>query len=321
MENVFNVDENAAGKRLDRFLAAELADYSRSRIQSWIRGGRVLVDDVTARPSLKLHGGEVIEVDPAPLKPLRAEPEDIPLDILYEDDDLVAVNKPSGMTVHAGAGEHARGGTLVNALLHRFQSLSSLGGELRPGIVHRLDRMTSGVILVAKTDRAHRRLAELFEQREIRKTYLAIVHGRMDDPNDAVPRKARIVRYEGATRIRVEAPIGRDPKRRNRMAAVQSGRTAVSDFRPLAATKSNSLVEARIHTGRTHQIRVHLAWIGRPVVGDVLYGAPADPPRERFFLHAWKLGLEHPVTGEPLTLVADPPPDFQQLRKELGLDG
>ncbi len=319
MDVELTANEAAVGERLDRFLAAELTDYSRSRIQAWIRDGRVLVDDVTARPSLKLHGGEMIEVDPAPLKPLRAEPEDIPLDVIYEDSDLVVVNKVSGMTVHSGAGENGRAGTLVNALLHRFGQLSSMGGELRPGIVHRLDRLTSGVILIAKTDRAHRRLAEQFEKREIDKTYLAIVHGTVEEIGIAKPRRGRLVRQDGVSRVRLEAPVGRHPKRRHRMAVIASGRPAVSDFRPLAIGDAHSLLEVRIHTGRTHQIRVHMAWIGRPVVGDTLYGAPAEPARERFFLHAWRLKLAHPLTEEPLELTAEPPPDFIALRKELGL--
>ncbi len=314
----FEAPDEAAGERLDRFLSERIAETSRSRIQQWIRDGRVLVDDVTARASAKLHGGERIEVDPAPAKPLHATAEDIPLEILYEDEHLVAVNKPAGMTVHAGAGEASQTGTLVNAALHHFgRSLSNLGGELRPGIVHRLDRWTSGVIVIAKTDRAHAGLAAAFEERRVRKTYLALVHGEVGDPKSTAPaRKGRAVEQDGRWWVRVEAPIGRDRRRRHRMAVVDSGRAAVTDYRPLAAAKkpAYSLLEVRIHTGRTHQIRVHLSWVGRKIVGDATYGAPSLPPglepSERFYLHAWKLELDHPATGARMRFEAPPPAEF-----------
>ena len=319
----FTTASDDQGARLDRFLAEKLPDESRTRIQQWIRDGRVWVDGETARSSLRLEPGQRIAVEPAPAPALKAAPENIPLDVLYEDEHLAAINKPAGMTVHAGAGEAARSGTLVNALLHRFGSLSGVGGELRPGIVHRLDRFTSGVVLVAKSDAAHRALARLFESRQVRKIYWAIVHGEVRDPKGAPPAKGRVVESEGRWQVRIEQPIGRDPRRRARMAVTAAGRRAVTDYRPLSTTGGFSLLEARIHTGRTHQIRVHLAWAGRPVVGDRLYGAPATveglPALDRYYLHARELGLTHPFSGQLLSLIAPPPPEFEEALRRLAL--
>lgn len=312
----------AAGERLDVYLSKALDDVSRSRIQQWIREGRVSVDELTCRPSMKLRGGESIEVEPAPLKPLHAFAEGIPLEILYEDEDMAAINKPAGMTVHAGAGEAAQSGTLVNALLHHFgSSLSGEGGELRPGIVHRLDRWTSGVILVAKTDKGHRGLAQAFEARHVKKVYTALTQGEVQDPRDGRRTvKERPTQEDGQWWMRIEAPIGRDPRRRSRMAVVESGRSAVTDYRPLRVRSkpSYSLLEVRIHTGRTHQIRVHLSWVGRPIVGDATYGAAAEVG-ERFFLHAASIEIAHPVSGAPLRIEAPLAQDFRDRLAALSL--
>ena len=314
--------DEAAGERLDVYLSKALEDVSRSRIQQWIREGRVSVDELACRPSLKLRGGESIEVEPAPLKPLHAFGEDIPLEILYEDDDMAAINKPAGMTVHAGAGEAAQSGTLVNALLHQFgSSLSGEGGELRPGIVHRLDRWTSGVILVAKTDRGHQGLAKAFEARQVKKIYTALTQGEAGEPQHGQRTlKERPVEQDGKWWMRIEAPIGRDPRRRSRMAVIESGRAAVSDYRPLRVRSkpAYSLLEVRIHTGRTHQIRVHLAWVGRPIVGDATYGA-ATEGGERFFLHASRIEIAHPLTGAPLRIEAPLARDFKDRLTALSL--
>lgn len=314
--------EDAAGERLDVYLSKSLDDISRSRIQQWIREGRVSVDETACRSSMKLRGGESIEVEPAPLKPLHAFAEDIPLEILYEDEDMAAVNKPAGMTVHAGAGETAQSGTLVNALLHHFgSSLSGEGGELRPGIVHRLDRWTSGVILVAKTDRGHRGLAQAFEARKVKKVYTALTQGEVADPEQGRRTvKERPVQEDGQWWMRIEAAIGRDPRRRSRMAVIDSGRAAVSDYRPLRVRSkpAYSLLEVRIHTGRTHQIRVHLSWVGRPIVGDATYGAAAENG-ERFFLHASRIEIAHPLTGAPLRIQAPLAQDFKDRLAALSL--
>lgn len=283
------------GKRLDAFLHERLPEYSRSRLQAWIGAGRVLVDGRQVRPSYLLRGAERISVDPAPLAPLHAEPEEIPLVILYEDADVVAIDKPAGMVVHAGAG-HVRG-TLVNALLHRFGSLSELGGDLRPGIVHRLDRDTSGVLLVARTDRAHQALAIQFREREIEKTYLALVHGHMKQPQG-----------------RIAAPIARDPVRRTRMTTrAASGRAALTEYRLLEEIGNLSFLEVRIATGRTHQIRVHLTSIGHPVVGDRLYGAPVQPSLGRFFLHAHCIRFRSPAVPDPVTVESPLAAELQEF--------
>ena len=287
-----------AGKRLDQAVHERLGQFSRARIQQWIRDGRVRVNGSAVRPSRTVRPGESIEVEPAEAPPLHATPEDIPLQVLYEDNDLVAVDKPAGMVVHAGAGVHS--GTLVNALLHRFQALSGVGGALRPGIVHRLDRFTSGVLLVAKNDAAHRALAEQFSGRQVEKTYIALVHG--------------AVKAESG---RIDRPITRDPAHRTRMTArLGEGRAAWSEYRVLRRFEGFTLLEVRIGTGRTHQIRVHLSGMGHPVVGDTLYGAPANveglPPLGRYFLHAHRIRFHAPATGEEVTVVSPLPSELEE---------
>jgi 23S rRNA pseudouridine1911/1915/1917 synthase len=298
-----SAESSDAGKRLDQMLHERLPRFSRSRIQEWIKDGRVLVDGAPGRPSRVVRGAEIIELEPAQPAPLHAAPEDIPLTVLYEDEDLVAVDKPAGMVVHAGAGVHS--GTLVNALLHRFAALSGVGGPLRPGIVHRLDRYTSGVLLVAKNDAAHQQLAAQFSGRRVEKVYLALVHGRV------APESGRI-----------ERPIARDPVHRTRMTArLSSGRAAWSEYRVLRRFARFTFLEVRIGTGRTHQIRVHLASIGHPVAGDALYGAPARiegvPPLGRYFLHAHRIRFRLPSTGEELVVEAPLPASLAEWMEAL----
>ena len=302
----FTADPAAANLRLDLYLAQALPDISRARVQLLIEAGQVRVDGNPAKTKHKLHGGESIEIEGSPQPPpLHAIPEDIPLHILHEDKYLAVINKPAGMMVHAGAGttDDARNrGTLVNALLFHFANLSDVGGDLRPGIVHRLDKLTSGLILVAKDDSTHRKLGDMFSRRQVTKTYIALLHGH--------------VKKDDTT---VTLPIARDLIRRTRMTTRRAdGRTAVSHFHVLERLTTPygpfTLVEVRIETGRTHQIRVHAQSLGHPVVGDTLYGAPhaipgLDPALnlERNFLHAAHLSFTHPQTSKPMDLEAPLP--------------
>jgi 23S rRNA pseudouridine1911/1915/1917 synthase len=287
------------GKRLDQFLRESLPQYSRARLQDWIEQGRVLVNGSREKRSYLLKGAERIDVEPGELAPLRATPEDLPLEVLYEDADVIAINKPAGMVVHAGAGQHS--GTLVNAVLHRFQKLSTVGGDLRPGIVHRLDRFTSGVILIARNDAAHRNLAGQFASRQVEKIYVALVHG-------------RVKKDQGS----LTTPIARDPIRRTRMTArLASGRQASTSYQVLKRFDEFTLLEVKIGTGRTHQIRVHLASVGHPVLGDKLYGAPTGT-LGRYFLHARQITFSSPSTGERITLTAPLPPELEAVLLGLG---
>jgi 23S rRNA pseudouridine1911/1915/1917 synthase len=317
----FVADAAAANMRLDAYLAHALPEISRARVQMLIDAGQVRVDGAVPKAKYKLHGGEAIEIEGEPHpEPLHAIPEDIPLDILYEDKYLAVVNKPAGMMVHAGAGstDDARNrGTLVNALLHHMAKLSDVGGELRPGIVHRLDKQTSGAIVVAKDDATHRKLGEMFSMRRIAKTYIALVHGHLPKDN-----------------LTVNLPIARDLVRRTRMTTRRpEGRAAVSHIKVLerlaTAYGPFTLVEVRIETGRTHQIRVHMQSLGAPVVGDTLYGAPRviSPVRkdhkerpieegvglDRNFLHAAHLEFAHPQTGKMLSVKAPLPQQLEDF--------
>jgi 23S rRNA pseudouridine1911/1915/1917 synthase len=278
-------------KRLDHYLQERLPEFSRSRLQEWIKGGRVLIDGKQQKPSYAIRGLESIEVTPAALPPLRASAEDLPIEVLYEDSAVIAVNKPAGMVVHSGAGNHA--GTLTNALLHHFESLSQVGGDLRPGIVHRIDRHTSGVLLVARTDEAHRNLAAQFAARTVEKTYRALVHGRM-----------------GPDAGRITTPIIRDPVRRTRMTTkLGRGRNALTNWKVLDRSATMTYLEVKIGTGRTHQIRVHLASVGHPVAGDTLYGAPHST-YGRYFLHAAEIAFDSPAKGDRIQVAAPLPADL-----------
>ena len=291
-----------AGERLDHYLQSQLPQYSRSRLQEWIKAGRVLVDGRPAKPSYALRGQERIEVQPEAPPPLKAFAEDIPLNLLYVDDDVIAIDKPAGMVVHAGAGRHS--GTLTNALLHRFGQLSNVSGEDRPGIVHRIDRDTSGVLLVARNDAAHRSLARQFAAREVEKVYLAVVQG-------------EVRQNEG----RIDRKITRDPVRRTRMTAkLESGRTALTHYKVRERFGRFTYLEVRIGTGRTHQIRVHLSSIGHPVAGDTLYGAAAQK-YGRFFLHAWTIAFHQPVSGHPVKVEAQLPEELERWLSDLRYNG
>lgn len=313
----FVVGADHAGRRLDHFLVSQLPDSSRSRIQQLIAQQKVLVDGKSAKASLQLRGGEQIEiVGEVERAPLRAIPEEIPLDVVYEDDDLAVVNKPAGMMVHAGAGandDDRNRGTLVNALLHRFGALSGVGGELRPGIVHRLDKETSGLIVVAKNDLSHRKLSAAFSGRKVKKTYIALVQG-----------------WVKADKGTISSPISRDAIRRTRMTTRRSGgREAITKYFVERRIQSEfgkfTLLKVKIETGRTHQIRVHMASLGHPVVGDALYGAAREirgksgPPVSlaRNFLHSAELEIEHPRSGEPLSFSSPVPEQLEQFLRRL----
>ena len=289
----FHVDDTEKGQRLDHYLQEKLPEFSRSRVQEWIKAGRVLVAGAVPKAALSLKGGETISVEPMQRPPLRAEAEDLPLDVLYQDDDVVVVNKAAGVIVHAGAGQHS--GTLVNALLHHFGTLSTEGGDERPGIVHRLDKETSGVLVVARTDAAHRSLSEQFASREVDKIYLAMVQG--------LPK---------AESGRVEKPITRDPMHRTKMTCrLETGRHALTDWKVLRRFTEHSLLEVKIGTGRTHQIRVHLSSLGHPILGDRVYGARGtELLTDRFFLHAARLAFRSPGTGERITVEAPMPSEL-----------
>lgn len=293
-----------AGERLDHFLVAQMPEFSRSRLQGLIRAGRVLVDGEPATKSgLRLEGDGWVEVSVPPTAPADLEAEDIPLEILYEDLNVIVINKPAGMVVHPSAGHEA--GTLVHAVLGHAPELQGVGGERRPGVVHRLDKDTSGVIILAKNDAAHQFLQAQFKSRAAEKTYLALVDGRPPTP-------------EG----RVEAPIGRDPTNRKRMAVTPSGkgRAAVSEFRTREEYPAHTLLEVWPLTGRTHQIRLHMAFVGAPIAGDRVYGLrKASLALKRHFLHAWRLGLTLPGESVLRRFEAPLPPELttalENLRK------
>lgn len=312
----FMAASSDSGTRLDRFIASQCPELSRTRVQELIESGLVLVDGSAAKKgSAQVRVGERITVEITERPAIIAKAEAIPLDVLYEDEDVIAINKPAGMTVHAGAGNVS--GTLVNALLGRGQALSKGGDALRPGIVHRLDKETSGVILVAKNDAAHAKLGEAFRKREIKKTYIALVQGILKEKSG-----------------RIELAIGRDPIHRTRMATprkrwhgaeIANLREARTDWRALAKIDNTTLVEVQLHTGRTHQIRVHFSALKHPVVGDTLYGAAEQlrigkvvlPSLGRNFLHAAKLGFAQPRTGAWIEVRAGLPGELMDFLRKL----
>jgi 23S rRNA pseudouridine1911/1915/1917 synthase len=292
-----------AGRRFDQALAELFPDFSRSRLSTWIKSGEALLDGAEAKPRQLLRGGETITVWVTPAIETRAEPEPIALDLRHADEEVLVLNKPAGLVVHPGAGNPR--GTLVNALLHFDPKLAELP---RAGVVHRLDKDTSGLMVVARSLRAHAALVEQLSSRSVHRQYLAVVAGSM---------------VAGGT---VDAPIGRHPSDRIRQAVNEGGREAVTHYRVRERFRSHTLVECRLETGRTHQIRVHMAHVRHPLVGDPLYGGALRLPRgatlalveglrgfRRQALHAETLGFSHPGSGEPLSFQAEPPADFQQL--------
>ena len=291
--------KEAARLRLDQFLARELPKFSRSRLQQLIRKKFITLNGSPARPRDLVRSGDRIEVNEPPPEKIDIQPAEIPLDVLFEDDDIIVINKPPGLIVHPGAGQRER--TLVNALLHRFPILSGIGGKERPGIVHRLDKETSGCLVVAKNDEAHRALSAQFAARTVDKIYLALVAGKL--------------RKSAGT---IEEKIGRHPVNRRRMSiASKRGRAAKTEYRVIRSSDELSLLECRLHSGRTHQIRVHLHHLGQPVLGDKVYGGKHGKTFPRQMLHAWRLGFQHPRTGEWKNFETLLPPDFESAIKSL----
>lgn len=289
----FHAEAGDAGARLDQFLAARATGFSRARIQDLIKAGHVTLNGRPTKASARLRAGDALALAEPPPVPTTTLAEDLALDVLFEDDDLIVLNKPAGMVVHPAAGNWQ--GTVVNALLHHCPALSGIGGEQRPGIVHRLDKETSGCLVAAKNDTAHQSLSKQFAGREITKIYLALAAGK----------------FRHASGV-IEGAIGRHPVQRKKMTVLEDGRGRASktSYRVLADIPAGTLVECTLHTGRTHQIRVHLRHLGHPLLGDEVYGRRAGFARQ--MLHAWRLGFTHPRTGARLNFQSPIPADFRE---------
>lgn len=306
---VFKVTDAEAGARLDAYLAAQVSGWSRARLQRLIEAGDVLVNGTLVKPSYKVSAFDDVEVELTTAPVSNFAPENIPLDVVFEDDHVIVIDKPPGLVVHPAAGVHS--GTLANALVYHFQQLSH-AGSVRPGIVHRLDKDTSGLLVVAKTESDHENLSDQFRAREVFKSYVALVYG--------------VVKQESG---RIEQPIARDPRNRTRMAIVPGGRGALSLYKTRRSYGAFTLLDVELKTGRTHQIRVHLSWLKHPIVGDELYGGGRDNniqdvqlraqvrKLKRQFLHAEQLGFRHPHTGEQMRFLAPLPPALTHLLEKL----
>jgi 23S rRNA pseudouridine1911/1915/1917 synthase len=306
---IFKVTEADAGARLDAYLAAQIDGWSRARVQRLIEAGDVLVNGNLVKASYKVSPNDEIEVELTPAPASKFTPENIPLEIVFEDDHIIVINKPAGLVVHPAAG--IQSGTLANALAYHFQKLSN-SGSIRPGIVHRLDKDTSGLLVVAKTESDHENLSDQFRAREVFKSYIALVYGVVKQPSG-----------------RIEQPIARDPRNRTRMAIVPGGRGALSLYKVRRSYNAFTLLDVELKTGRTHQIRVHLSWLKHPVVGDELYGGGRDNnvqdvqlraqirKLKRQFLHAERLGFRHPQTREQMNFVAPLPVELTHLLEKL----
>ena len=291
----FLISLEDARSRIDQFLSAALPHLSRSRLQTLIKSGHILLNGALTKPGTKLQPADRVTVnEPAPTA-IDTQAEAIDLQVIFEDADLIVINKPAGMVVHPGAGnwEH----TLVNALLHHCENLSGIGGQLRPGIVHRLDKETSGCLIAAKNDLAHQQLQKQFADRKVLKIYWALARGL----------------FRSKTGV-IDAPIGRHKVHRQKMTVLEHGRPAKTSYKVLREIYKHSLVECTLHTGRTHQIRVHLKHLGHPILGDKVYGARDPHPRQ--MLHAWKLGFTHPRTGQWLEFESPMPQDFRSLLQQ-----
>ncbi|MCC7667057.1 RluA family pseudouridine synthase [Liquorilactobacillus satsumensis] len=283
--------------RVDKVAATLFSTYSRSQLKQWIIGGQLQVNGQTVKPNYQVHLGDELELTPPPIKQISLAPEKIPLEVVYEDPDVLVVNKPQGMVVHPSAGHPDH--TLVNALL-AHSPLSTINGEFRPGIVHRIDKDTSGLLMVAKNDFAHRSLAAQLKAKSNVREYLALVHG--------------VIKEEKGT---INAPLGRSPKDRKKQAVVADGRPAVTHFSVVRRYQNYTLIKCFLETGRTHQIRVHLKYIGHPLAGDPLYGPTKTLKGHGQFLHAGKLGFKHPRSGKQLLFEVPPPAIFKKILERL----
>ncbi|WP_173916544.1 RluA family pseudouridine synthase [Halobacillus sp. Marseille-Q1614] len=299
MKEIYEVTEADESKRIDKLLSEVIEDASRSQIQSWLKDKHVQVDEEFVKSNYKVQAGQTITWQVPKVKPLDLKPENIDLEIVYEDQDVVVVNKPAGMVVHPAAGHET--GTLVHALLYHCSDLSGINGVERPGIVHRIDKDTSGLLMVAKNDKAHESLVQQLMDKTVERRYVAIVHG--------------MITHEYGT---IEAPIGRDLKDRQRMAVVDNGKEAVTHFQVLEHFKDFSYIECKLETGRTHQIRVHMRYINHPLAGDPKYGPRKTPdlPKGQA-LHAKSIGFTHPRTEEWMKFECEPPEEFNQTLEAL----
>jgi 23S rRNA pseudouridine1911/1915/1917 synthase len=298
MDKVYNFVADEPGVRLDRYLCGRFAELSRSHLQKLIADGLVTVNEQVAKAGLRLNAGDRLRVTLPPAPPSPLTPEAMPLNIIYEDDDLLVIDKPAGLTVHPAPGHPAH--TLLNAIIARLPHLAAVSDSLRPGIVHRLDRDTSGVMVVAKNSSAQAKLIEQFRARSVAKAYIVLVKGKLTPENGVI-----------------EAPIGRDPRHRQRMAVVTRGREARTEYQVMKYIGDYTLLEVRPETGRTHQIRVHLAAIGYPVVGDKVYGVKS-PFLSRQFIHASRLGFDLPSSGKYKEFKSELPSDLAQALEEIG---
>ncbi|UFJ41961.1 RluA family pseudouridine synthase [Brevibacillus humidisoli] len=291
----WTVERTNQGERIDKFITGQQEDWSRSQVQAWIKEGRVTVNGDTVKSNYKVAEDDEVTLRVPPPRELAIEPEAIPLHIAYEDSDVIVVNKPRGLVVHPAPGHYS--GTLVNGLLYHCKDLSGINGVLRPGIVHRIDKDTSGLLMAAKNDKAHLSLAEQLKEHTVNRKYVAVVHG--------------VIPHEMGT---IDAPIGRDPKNRQQMAVVfENSKSAVTHFVVQHRFKQHTLVELKLETGRTHQIRVHMKYIGYPLVGDPKYGPKSDLDFPGQALHAATLGFRHPRSGEYLEFEAPLPDDMKKL--------
>lgn len=292
------LEEQDKGIRLDKLVSARLPDLSRTQIQQWIKEGNILVNGEVVKPNYKVSTAGTITIEEPELEELDVMPEDLQLNIVYEDEHILVVNKPRGMVVHP-AKAHAHG-TLVNGLMYHCKDLSGINGVLRPGIVHRIDKDTSGLLLVAKSDQAHIGLVEQLMDRSVKREYVALVHGHIPHNHGTI-----------------DAPIGRDDRERKNMAITDKGKAAITHFTVLERFGNFTLVTCTLETGRTHQIRVHMKYIGHPLVGDPKYGLRKDQRFDGQALHAKTVGFTHPITAEYMEFTTEPPEEFKQLVEKI----